>query len=354
MRNHTLHSSGKCLILVVVFGLFGLLSTETSGYVAIHSTWSDSPKNEGSFVNFAATVESDHPPITYTMDFGDGEPPESGSMTPGDIYFEHPYGDNGIYYATLSVENSQGETNAYQYMVMLFNVPPTVDAGDDQFGSVGQFLAFDGVFTDPGWKDTHTATWDFRDGSPLQDGTISEENDPPDSSGTVQGAHTYTLPGVYSVTLTVHDGDGIGADTMKVFVEPLLCLLEPNGGEALVDDAIYTVRWEIQPDVNDILLDYSTDNGSTWAPVDPPNTGNNGSYEWLVPIVDSNECLMRISDANNPNNFDVSDDVFTIYECTLPDFVDLDGDCLVNMVDFGILASYWLQCGNPYDPNCIE
>jgi hypothetical protein len=33
---------------------------------------------------------------------------------------------------------------------------------------------------------------------------------------------------------------------------------------------------------------------------------------------------------------------------------DVTGDCLVDMRDFASLASEWLQCGNPFDPNCVQ
>ena len=65
-------------------------------------------------------------------------------------------------------------------------------------------------------------------------------------------------------------------------------------------------------------------------------------------------CLVRISDAGDPDVSDVSDATFTIYQCTLPEIVDPTGDCRVDFSDYALIAPYWLQCGNPFDPNCVQ
>lgn len=79
-------------------------------------------------------------------------------------------------------------------------------------------LTFTGSFTDPGWLDTHTATWDFGDGTVVS-GTLAEENIEPDATGTTTADHVYSDPGTYTVTLTITDDDGaVGTDTMEVTV----------------------------------------------------------------------------------------------------------------------------------------
>jgi len=80
---------------------------------------------------------------------------------------------------------------------------------------------------------------------------------------------------------------------------------------------------------------------------------NTGSYDWLVPAVDSNQCLLRISGAPYRRGVsDTSGAPFTIYICK-PNY-DLNGDCFVDLRDLGLLTSEWLRCGNPFDPNCAS
>jgi len=59
------------------------------------------------------------------------------------------------------------------------------------------------TFSDKGTTDTHTATWNWGDGSPIEQGTVSETS----GSGSVMGSHTYP-DGTYTITLTVADNDG--------------------------------------------------------------------------------------------------------------------------------------------------
>jgi subtilisin-like proprotein convertase family protein len=93
---------------------------------------------------------------------------------------------------------------------------------------------------------------------------------------------------------------------------PGLSLLAPDGAEVLVAGSTYTVKWSSTGSISEVLIEYSRDAGSNWTAVDPPNTGNSGSYDWQVPVVDSSECLVRISDADNPSISDTSDAPFTI------------------------------------------
>ena len=97
----------------------------------------------------------------------------------------------------------------------------------------------------------------------------------------------------------------------NVFIGVFL-LIDPNGGESLVTGKAYPIKWLSICSISKAVIEYSTDNGSNWMEVSPPNTGNNGLYNWLVPVADSNQCLLRVSDANDPNISDTSDGVFSI------------------------------------------
>jgi hypothetical protein len=69
--------------------------------------------------------------------------------------------------------------------------------------TVGSVISASASFSDPGVQDTHTAVWDWGDGT-TSAGTVTEAN----GSGSVSGGHAYNAAGVYTLTLTVTDNDG--------------------------------------------------------------------------------------------------------------------------------------------------
>jgi len=68
-------------------------------------------------------------------------------------------------------------------------------------------------FTDSRPTATHTASWDWGDGS-TSTGVVTEVN----GSGSVSGNHTYVAPGVYTVTLTVIDNFGVSHTSTYQYV----------------------------------------------------------------------------------------------------------------------------------------
>lgn len=127
----------------------------------------------------------------------------------------------------------------------------------------------------------------------------------------------------------------------------------PNGGEELIAGQTETITWESARDISFVSIDYSSNNGYSWQEVDP-NTPNDGEYDWTVPDVTSNQCLVKVSDATDPNVSDTSDEVFAIYVCQLDSWADRNNDCIVSLPDFGLFALEWLRIGNPLDPGFTE
>jgi hypothetical protein len=154
----------------------------------------------------------------------------------------------------------------------------------------------------------------------------------------------------------------------KVVPRPII--LSPNGGENLAAPSVCPIAWKTVEgaDIEHVLLEYSSDNGQSWEDINICE--NTGSYEWDVPAVDSNQCLVRISDLADGAVGETSDGAFTIFQCQRELAGDLNGDCYVDWLDFAILAGDlngdrytdgldltiladdWLKCANPFDPSC--
>ena len=118
-------------------------------------------------------------------------------------------------------------------------------------------------------------------------------------------------------------------------------LLSPNGAEALTAGKVVTVQWQSTGITEKVLVEFSLDNGFSWSPVYPPNAGNTGQYKWLVPLVDSNQALIRVSSANRPHVYDVSDKPFTILASTA--VADLTSGGRVDFSALALFAATWLN-----------
>jgi hypothetical protein len=168
-----------------------------------------------------------------------------------------------------------------------------------------------------------------------------------------QGQVDTRLHGVMPISWVVLEEAKAYINEAHLIIEEEIRLTSPNGDEVLQAGTTHTIQW------TDFRsggcsraydLQYSTDNGLTWTPLG--SATNECSHDWLVPEIDSNDCLVRVFDANNAGIYDTSNGPFTIYRCTLN--YDLTGDCFVDFTDFAALASEWLKCGNPFDPNCVN
>lgn len=90
-----------------------------------------------------------------------------------------------------------------------------------------------------------------------------------------------------------------------------LKLVSPEGGEILISGTTELIIWENQG-TNIAKLEYTTDDGANWITIESQIDATTGSYEWLVPKTASNTCRIRITDLENPSNFDTGEEFFTV------------------------------------------
>lgn len=172
--------------------------------------------NLGSFTD-AATDQ----PWTVDVAWGDGSSATSFSaVSPGALAAQgHAYADNGVYAVAVTVRDRLGAAQTQSFPVTVANVAPLVGAIQvpPAPAAVNTAVAVSAVFGDPGLLDTHTAVWDWNDGT-TSAGTVGAK--------AVSGSHVYRAAGVYAVKLRVTDKDG-GVGTV---LSRSIVIYDPNGG----------------------------------------------------------------------------------------------------------------------------
>ncbi|MFC1910427.1 Ig-like domain repeat protein [Chloroflexota bacterium] len=192
--------------------------------------------------------------FTVTIDWGEGSPVDY-SYSAGSTSFSetHQYLDDNptgtpsdIYTITVTVTDDDTGTDTDSTSVTVNNVPPVVEVPYIAYQPNPNFILpvvdnvkFEGVFSDIGTLDTHTAKWTWGDGS-TSIGAVDESG----GSGKVSGSHTFALPGLYRVMLTVTDDDtGVHSNWMVVQVVDLATTTRLY---TLVNPSVYGQRATLQ------------------------------------------------------------------------------------------------------------
>ncbi|MEO0237385.1 MAG: hypothetical protein ABIN35_04045 [candidate division WOR-3 bacterium] len=84
-----------------------------------------------------------------------------------------------------------------------------------------------------------------------------------------------------------------------------LTLLTPNGGETFVAGTKANISWDWEGSIANVKLEYSSDGGMNWNSI-TTSTACDGSYLWTVPNISTNNLLIRITNVNDVNCYDVS------------------------------------------------
>ena len=129
--------------------------------------------------------------------------------------------DEGTYVVTFRATDDGQMSDSDSLTVIGTNVSPTAtitgyEAAAPLVIAPQELLTFHGAFTDPGVLDTHSANWDFGDGT---------------SGSGLTSSHSYAKPGTYRVVLTVTDDDnGVGTATTYVTVQTTQVALSKIAG----------------------------------------------------------------------------------------------------------------------------
>lgn len=132
--------------------------------------------------------------VSYTWEFGDGASASGFNVS-------HTYPVSGTYQVTLTVVDNDGLSAQASQVVVIeepvqLQLPPNVVLSAPSAGVVGQSLTFDAAGSNDPDGQIANYSWSFGDGL-VENSTLP------------QITHSYTQTGVYTVTLTLTDNDGL-------------------------------------------------------------------------------------------------------------------------------------------------
>ncbi len=157
----------------------------------------------GSPITFSSSGSSDPDGtiVSYVWDFGDSNGGTGASPT-------HTYASDGTYTVSLTVTDDRGATDTASTTATITPapMPPTADAGGPYSGVVGAVISFDGTGSMDPDGTLASYAWDFGDGATASGPTPT---------------HSYSVDGLFTVTLTVTDNDGLtGTDATSATINP--------------------------------------------------------------------------------------------------------------------------------------
>ena len=117
--------------------------------------------------------------------------------------------------------------------------------------------------------------------------------------------------GTYTVNINGYAVPSIGQRYYLVweFRSEEMTITYPNGGEGFVPGEVEVIRWDGQRNLGTYLLQYSTNNGSSWTTISSTIAQTVQQFSWTVPSTVTGQARIRIS----RNGFsDTSDSSFAI------------------------------------------
>jgi PKD repeat protein len=208
------------------------------------------PVPQGTAITATANLIYENLTATHnaSWDWGDGNT-RLGNVTEsngsGNVTGLHLYTSNGTFTINLTVTDTA--TGRSTYAVKNVTVNPSTehspDVGDITVSidlvKVDTSITASATFTDPDPGDTHTASWNWGDGT-TSNGSVDQAND------NVTGSHKYTAAGVYTINLTVMDNASLSGSAEFQYV----VVYDPTGGFITGGGWIDSAEGDYVPDPN--------------------------------------------------------------------------------------------------------
>jgi len=130
------------------------------------------------------------------------------------------------------------------------------------------------------------------------------------------GTYSWTVPNTPSTNCLVKISDVGGtpsdqSNSRFTITTGMVRVKTPNGGESWAASTKNSITWT-SINVDNIKIEYTTNNGGEWIEIIASTPAASGSYQWSVPNTPSGTCKVRINSVADPGFIDPSNKTFTI------------------------------------------
>lgn len=139
---------------------------------------------------------------------------------------------------------------------------------------------------------------------------------------TSTNTYNWTVPNISSTNCLIRIRDNINSCKEDISDLPFtisstaapITVTAPNGQDTLQGCQSYVIRWtESGAPLGNYNIDYSVNAGQTWLPVVSNYATTSGTYNWVVPNINTTTVLIRVASSANNTIFDLSNAAFNIF-----------------------------------------
>jgi len=336
-----------------------------------NSSFADASDNVFSIILPKVTVLRPNGGEVFTVITGDTIKWVSTNITTVKIEFSS---DNGLNWETLTnswaadlesffwpIEQNQPLSNNCRIKISDASNPAISDMSDQTFSIVG-FPSL--ILTSPGatekWlaNTNHQITWisanldtikiEFSSNSGSSWKVIAENIVAENGTYTWSTAESPTTQAVIRISPRNNEFPWSASGNFTIYKEALT-VISPNGGERLKAKTFVPITWNISEIVNpktlknksgeelntasapiqNVKIEFTSDNGLNWNSIVNSVGASLKSYNWQVPVIESKDCKIKITDVDDATHADTSDAVFEIYNPQLLVTAPNGGEILV-------------------------
>lgn len=114
------------------------------------------------------------------------------------------------------------------------------------------------------------------------------------------------------VKLSETEFPDVADESSSFFFVFRLDLTSPEGGENIPGGSIFNISW-VSEILNDVKIEFSSDSGQNWNTIEASVPAGNSLYEWNVPNINSDECLIKLTSPGLPDLYSITESPFSIY-----------------------------------------